>query len=287
MNASKLNNQPNILTFDIEEWFHANYEHINPAQYRGKGSNFKAQIDTLLQMCSDTGCTATFFVLGSIGEDYPDTVRLISQEGHEIASHGYAHELAYRQTINEFQADVKKSIHILSDITGKQIMGYRAPSWSIIESNLHYLTVLEALDLKYDASIFPVKTFLYGIPNARTDIHKPYVNGRELELYEIPMSVVDFWGKRLGYSGGFYFRLFPGFCIKKVINAANRGGHASIVYLHPREIDATERKLDLPFLESFIHYYGIKAAKAKLDEVMRSFHFTSVSEHLTKLNIKI
>lgn len=273
----------NILTFDIEEWFHANFDSVNLDDNRGKGSNFRVQMDTLFQLCSDTHSKATFFVLGCIGEDYPDVVRAIVREGHEVASHGYGHQLAYRQTLDEFRADVKKSVDILEDVTGTRVKGYRAPSWSIVESNLHYLEALEELGLEYDASIFPVKTFLYGIPSAPTEIFKPQINGRELNLYEVPMSVMKLFGKNMGYSGGFYFRFFPQFLIKKAISLANRQGKSAIVYLHPREVDATERKLSLPLMESFIQYYNVDGTKAKLEDILRSFTFTSISEHLRKL----
>ncbi|MFD0677899.1 MULTISPECIES: polysaccharide deacetylase family protein [unclassified Paenibacillus] len=274
----------NMLTFDIEEWFHANYDDVKPDL--SQPSHFRSNMDTLLRLCRETGCKATFFVLGYIGEHFPDVVKAIAREGHDVASHGYAHELAYKQNIQEFKADVKKSVDILEDITGTKVLGYRAPSWSIVESNLHYLEALEELGLKYDASIFPVKTFLYGIPTAPTEIHKPRVNGRELNLYEVPMSVMKLTGKNMGYSGGFYFRFFPKFFIKQVIRSANRQGKSSIVYLHPREVNVNEAKLILPRKEHFIHYYNIGGTEAKLEDILRSFNFTSISEHL-KHNFKL
>lgn len=270
----------NILTFDIEEWFHANYDGMDPAALRGRGSSFPAQMAVLLELCAVTGSKATFFVLGSVGEDYPAVVRAIAAAGHEVASHGYGHELAYRQTPAEFTADVRKSVAILEDVTGAAVLGYRAPSWSIIRSNLHYLAALEELGLKYDASIFPVKTFLYGIPDAPTAIHRPVVDGRELGLYEVPTSVLRIGGRNIGYSGGFYFRLFPAWLIKAAIRRANRRGESAVVYLHPREIDPSERRLSLPATEAFIHYHGIAGARAKLADIMASFAFTSVAGKL-------
>ena len=274
-------NVSNMLTFDIEEWFHANYSGT-VAHHTGKDSNFRANMDTILRLCSETGSKATFFVLGWIGERYPDVVKAIAREGHDVASHGYAHELAYKQSIQEFHDDVKKSVVILEDLTGTKVIGYRAPSWSIVESNLHYLEVLEELGMKYDASIFPVKTFLYGIPDAPTDIHHPRINGRKLNLYEVPMSVMKLSGRNIGYSGGFYFRFFPKFLIKSAIRAANRRGKSSIVYLHPREIDASEQRLKLPYKEYFIHYYNVHNTKAKLEEILKSFHFTSIADYLQR-----
>ena len=270
----------NILTFDIEEWFHANYDQINPDDYRGKGSKFREHMDVLLQMCADANCKATFFVLGSVGEDYPDVVRAVAQAGHEIASHGYGHQLAYRQTREEFREDVKRAVTILEELTGTPVRGYRAPSWSIVKSNLAYLEVLEELGLQYDASIFPVKTFLYGIPDAPAHIHHPRVNGRELKLWEVPTSVTKILGRNIGYSGGFYFRLFPQFMIERAIRAANRKSQSAIVYLHPREIDHTERQLELPFKEAFIHYYNVRNNRAKLADILKHYRFTSIAAKL-------
>ena len=136
--------------------------------------------------------------------------------------------------------------------------------------------------MKYDASIFPVKTFLYGIPDAPTDIHRPCVNGRELELYEVPMSVLRLCGKNIGFSGGFYFRLFPRWLIKRGIHSLNQQGRSAIVYLHPRELDATERRLSLPPLASFIQYYNVGANRTKLENILRSFRFVSVADRLAE-----
>jgi len=273
----------NILTFDIEDWYHANYDGVNLDSCRGTASHFRANMELVLRVCEEAGCKATFFVLGCIGEEYPDVVRAIACAGHEVASHGYSHQLAYQQTFDEFRADVEKSIEILQPLSGMKVTGYRAPSWSIIERNYHYLEALESLGMKYDASIFPVKTFLYGIPNAPTAIHRPCVNGRELDLYEVPMSVMTVCGKNVGFSGGFYFRLFPQWLIKRGIRSANKQGNSAIVYLHPRELDATERRLSLPKLESFIQYYNVGKNQAKLENVLHSFRFTSIAENLNEL----
>lgn len=270
----------NLLTFDIEEWFHANYEGMDPGRYRGQGSRFAAQMDEVLQLCSDHKARATFFVLGCIGEDYPEIVRRIIDAGHDVASHGYGHQLAYRQTLPEFKADVARAVGILEDVTGQKVRGYRAPSWSIIRSNYHYLAALEELGLEYDASVFPLQTFLYGIPDAPWEIHHPVVNGRELGLYEVPMSVVGLGGRNMGFSGGFYFRFFPGWLIRRWIEQTNRAGRPAILYLHPRELDPLEQKLALPMKEAFIHYHHVQGNKEKLASMMRRYSFTSIADYL-------
>lgn len=271
----------NILTFDIEDWYHANFASVDLKAQRGPDSHFRSNMDAVLQLCSDAGCKATFFVLGQIGEQYPETVREIFRAGHEVASHGYGHQLAYKQTYAEFKADVKTSADILQTLTGEKVVGYRAPSWSIVKSNYHYLLALEELGFQYDASIFPVKTYLYGIPDAPTEIHHPSVNGRDLELMEVPMSVLRIGGRNIGYSGGFYFRLLPAWLIRRIVRDGNAAGRHSIIYLHPRELDPSEQRLELPLLESFIQYYNVGGTRAKLEEVLRSFRFTSIKEKLS------
>ncbi len=274
----------NLLTFDTEEWYHANYDGLDPAALRGRGSNFPAQADALLALCAAAGAKATFFVLGAVAEDHPGVVRAIAAAGHEIASHGYGHALAYRQTPAEFTADVAKAKTILEDVTGAAVRGYRAPSWSIVAANYHYLAALEELGFVYDASIFPVRTFLYGIPDAPTSIHHPVVDGRTLALWEVPTSVVSLVGRNFGYSGGFYFRFFPGLFIEYAIKRANRRGEPAVVYLHPRELDPGERRLALPAKEAFIHYHGLGGTKAKLAALLDKFRFTSVIDHLKTLD---
>jgi len=271
----------NLLTFDIEDWYHANYDSVDLSVARAGESHFRANMDMLLQLCSDAGCKATFFVLGQIGEQHPETVRAIVRAGHEVASHGYGHQLAYKQTYAEFKADVKKSAEILQTLTGEKVWGYRAPSWSIVQRNHYYLEALEELGLQYDASIFPVKTFLYGIPDAPTEIHHPTVNGRQLNLLEVPMSVARIGSRNIGYSGGFYFRLLPTWLIKRVIRSGNAAGRHSIVYLHPRELDPSEQRLKLPLLELFIQYYNVGGTKKKLAEILRSFRFVSIRQRLS------
>ena len=283
MNESGGSQVVNLLTFDIEDWYHANYDSVDLSVARAGESHFRANMDMLLQLCSDAGCKATFFVLGQIGEQHPETVRAIVRAGHEVASHGYGHQLAYKQTYAEFKADVKKSAEILQTLTGEKVWGYRAPSWSIVKRNHHYLEALEELGLHYDASIFPVKTFLYGIPDAPTEIHHPTVNGRQLDLLEVPMSVARIGSRNIGYSGGFYFRLLPTWLIKRVIRSSNAAGRHSIVYLHPRELDPSEQRLKLPLLESFIQYYNGCGTKQKLTEILRSFRFNSIRQRLSDI----
>ena len=269
----------NIMTFDVEEWYHANYKNCVQEQC-SKNSNLECNIDRILELCRKNNCKATFFILSDIAKAKRSMIKDIISEGHEIASHGCSHELAYSQSYEDFIEDVKTSVSILEDITGRKVLGYRAPSWSIVEKNLNYIEGLAELGLKYDASIFPTKTFLYGIPHAKREIHKPVINGKQLNIYEVPASVFNFFGMGVGFSGGFYFRLFPYKMLNSLIKKRCKNNIPTVIYLHPREIDANENKLALPPWQSFIHYCNVSKTFDKLEKVMKDFKFTSIEGYL-------
>lgn len=269
----------NILTVDLEEWFHANY---NDCIFDTSAKYEVRVVDNTLRLLEDFSkhnTKATFFVLGFVAENYPDLVREIYLRGHEIASHGYIHELVYKQSIEEFKYDVQKSIDLLENIINRKVIGYRAPSWSITENSLWALEILEEIGLAYDASVFPIKTFLYGIPSAPRFKYTPQYRGRKLDVFEIPMSTMKILGQNIPFSGGMYFRVLPYSIIKFGIKQLNRDNNPAIVYLHPREIDPAQPRLKLNFTESLIHYTGIKTCEDKLIKLLKDFNFTSIREY--------
>ncbi len=274
----------NLMTFDVEEWYHANYcDNIDIK--RPVISRLACNLEKLLKLCSQNSCKATFFILGCTADKLRGLIREISSEGHEIASHGHVHELVYKKSFNWFINDIRKSVSALEDITGKKVIGYRAPSWSITETNIHFLEGLEKIGLKYDSSIFPAKTFLYGVPKAGRELYKLAIGGRELDVYEVPPSVFNFFGKSIGFSGGFYFRIFPVCMVDMLIKMRNWRECPALVYLHPREIDCEEGKLELSPLHNFIHYCNIAGTYGKLDFIMKKHSFTSIENYLKMLLI--
>ena len=270
----------NILTIDLEEWFHANY---NRRILNAFDENTQVRvIDNTLRLLdyfSIHGHKATFFVLGYIAEKHPDLIKEIYERGHEIASHGYVHELIYKQTRDEFKYDVQKSIVLIEDIINSKVIGYRAPSWSINSETLWALKVLEELGLVYDASIFPIKTYLYGIPTALRFTHVPQYNGSYIDILEMPMSTIRIFNKNIPFSGGAYFRVLPYCFIKYCINILNKRGNPALIYLHPREIDEHQPKLKLDFIDYMVHYTGIKGCENKLIKLLKDFRFTSIQEY--------
>ncbi|MEW5902101.1 MAG: polysaccharide deacetylase family protein [Acidobacteriota bacterium] len=264
----------NLLTFDVEEWFRANYSSLRDFEEPENDARIEPNVERILNLCARHQATATFFILGQTAERFPGLVRKIRECGHEIASHGHAHALIYNQPPQAFAADLKKSLAGLEAIIQERILGYRAPSWSAYSHWDWFFEILQRNGLVYDSSLFPAKTFLYGDRRAERFPHQ--IKG----LIEIPASTLMLAGRRIPFSSGFFFRLCPSGLIRHGIRSLNRLGLPAMVCLHPREIDTASPRLKLPPRERFIHYTGIRNAEHKLDRLLSSFHFCSIRDYL-------
>ena len=268
----------NIMTFDIEDWYHANYEEVDSSVCATYEERVQEPTRKILQLLKKTKTSATFFVLGHVAERFPKLISEIADEGHEVASHGYNHKLVYKQTREEFIEDIGKSKHILENIIGEKIIGYRAPSWSVSVSKTPWAwKSLKDVGFLYDSSIFPFKTFLYGDGKSNPYSHEIYLEGNK-SIYEAPPSIIKFFNARFPFSGGFYFRLLPLKVIEFGIRRLNRKSCPAILYLHPREIDTEQPKLRLNFRNNFIHYYNIKNTENKLCRLLSRHKFTSIED---------
>jgi len=262
----------NFLTFDIEEWYHANYDDVDINKYKSTNTNLENSVNRLLDICDKNNVKSTCFILGNLAKEKPNIVKNIYNQGHEVASHSFAHRLVYTMKPNEFQEDLRISCDILEQITGEKVLGFRAPSWSIKEEQLDWFyDILAEQGLIYSSSVYPAYTYLYGIENFPQYPHRPIVNGKEKQILEIPQSVTRVLGKDLGFAGGFYLRFFPKWFIKKTIENKNRDGKSIFLYLHPREIEKKQEKIELNMLENFIHYHGIKNCEKKLTSLVEIF----------------
>lgn len=265
----------NLLTFDVEEWFRANYPSTTLSSQVEVDERLEVNIRVLLDLCAEYQARATFFILGRTAERHPGIVTLIQEKGHDIASHGYEHILVYEQTPEIFRADLKKSLAVLEGISQQRILGYRAPSWSISTRLPWFFDILKKHGLAYDSSLFPARTFLYGDSRAR---RFPHSIGN---LIEIPASTLSLFGLRIPFASGFFFRLFPGFFISLGIKTLNRRGHPAMLCLHPREVDVSSPRLELTRKGRFIHYVNIKTARRKLVGLLASFSFYSIRDYLS------
>jgi len=264
----------NIFCIDLEEWYH---QSLVPQKYFGTESTVVRNAEILLEVFEKTNTTATFFCVGQVAEEFPELIRRIREKGHEIAGHGYAHELIYKQTPEEFDEDIKKSKELIYKACGEYPKGYRAPSWSVTEKSLWALEVLQNNGFVYDSSIFPTKNFLYGIPDAPPYANERTVNGQPFK--EIPPSTFSFLGKRFGFSGGFYFRALPSFMIRHFTNKTNKAGHPAVFYLHPVEIDKHCRRVEMGLADKLITYYGLNSCLKKLTKILTKYNFVSIEKY--------
>lgn len=271
----------NSFTIDTEDWYHANFEDglfVNDGSLK---STVESNVDRLLLLFKENNVKATFFVLGCVVEQHKDMIKKIAKEGHEIASHGYGHQLVYKQTPDEFREDIRKSKILLEDCVGQEVIGYRAPSWSIIEDSLWALDILEEEEYKYNSAIFPTKNFLYGIPYAPRFPHDSSIYNKKLKIITAPPSTYYIKGKNIPFSGGAYFRLLPTWMIEKFTDEINNKEEQPVVfYLHPREIDPLQPRLKLKPKDYMIHYYGIKSCERKFVKILNKYEFVTLKEIL-------
>jgi polysaccharide deacetylase family protein (PEP-CTERM system associated) len=266
-----------LLSFDVEEWFHANYDAVGPEPPEGRDDRLIANIRTLLELCAENKARATFFILGGTAERHPGLVETIRDAGHEIASHGFSHRPVSNMTPKEFEADLDRSLDILKTRAGTEIVGYRAPSWSVHRDMDWFFDILESRGFLYDSSLFPAKTYLYG------DNRIPRFPFRIGRLLEIPPSTLSLAGRRMPFSGGAAFRVWPYAVLRAGLARFERRGRPGIVYLHPREVDPGGPRLPLPLRDRIVHYAGLKTARKKLSRLLAAFPFISFREYIDSL----
>jgi len=261
-------NVSNFLTFDIEEWFHANYDGIDLSEYDARSTNLESNVDRLIDICAAHNVKSTCFILGDVAEQKPHVVKKLFDAGHEIASHGSSHRLVYSMTPDEFYADLKASTDILEQITGEKVVGFRAPSWSVKRETLPWFyEILAQEGFVYSSSVYPAKHSLFGIPDFPQIPHYPLSQS----VLEIPQSVMNLLGSSVGYAGGGFLRFFPTWLIKREIEKKNRSGEPVFIYLHPREIDLHQPRLSLGPVDGYFHYQGIKGCEEKLFALLAEF----------------
>lgn len=269
----------NILTFDLEDWYHGNFLFEEYGKVTYDETRVVEPTETLLTMLRETNNKSTFFVLGEVAEKFPNLIKEIHNQGHEIASHCFEHKLVYDLTKEDFHKDLSKSKAILEDIIGEPIIGFRAPYWSINPDTHWVWDVLKENGIKYDSSLYPFKTYLYGDNNFPRFHHqiKTCVNG---PIEEVPPSTLELLKMRIPFCGGFYFRLLPYWIIRWGFNSINKKeDNPGVFYLHPYEIDKNKPKSSKGFRNNFILHVNVKKAKKKLHKLFTDFDFVSVQEY--------
>lgn len=267
----------NAMTVDVEDFFHVSaFESvISPSQWK----DYQPRVDTntrrLLDLFAKKEVKSTFFVLGWVAERYPDLIKEIHSQGHEVASHGYAHKRVILLSRDEFLQDVKRSKNHLEDLLGEQIIGYRAPSFSIGYSNEWAFEVLAELGFKYSSSTYPVKHDLYGTPD-----WPRFAYNRPENIIEIPIPTLRLMGKQIPIGGGGYFRLYPYKLTQKLVSKYLRQEKQPYsFYFHPWEIDADQPRLkNAPLKSRFRHYVNLHRTEAKLIRLLDDFNWSTMRD---------
>lgn len=264
----------NILTFDVEEWFHLlDFDATRTEAEWGKYEvRIHENVDRILNILDETNTKATFFIIGWIAKTYPEVVRKIASK-YQIGTHTMTHQLVWQQTPEEFREDVEASVKLLQDITGQQVECFRAPGFSIRESEAWAFDILADLGIKYDCSVFPAHHAHGGMPSYGRAVPSIIKRGNA-EIMEFPVTVKEIGGKHIIFSGGGYFRLMPYPLIKKW---SKECGDYLLAYIHPRDLDGGQPMLEgLPLARKFKSYVGLKGAEKKLRKYLRDFNFTDV-----------
>lgn len=268
----------NVLTIDVEDYFQVHA--FQSAIARNSWDSYTARVvdstQRILKLLAACETQATFFILGWVAERFPDLVRAIAEDGHEIGTHGYWHELVYHQTPITFAGDLRDSLQVIADaVPDVQVMGYRAPAFSITNESLWALDVLAAHGIRYDSSIFPLSLHdRYGIKDAQRFAAR-LPNG----LWEFPASTVQLGKWNWPVAGGGYFRLYPRWLTEQAIRHLNHEGHPAVIYLHPWEFDPGQPRVsDVSRLTQFRHYVNLSKTEERLRYLLGRYRFGPMAE---------
>ncbi len=265
------------LTIDVEDYFQVSAlaPYIPRDQWDSRECRVERNVDRILQMLDERQTRATFFTLGWIAERYPHLVRRIVDGGHEVASHGYGHERASDLNAADFSADVGRAKKMLEDISGHEVKGYRAPSFSIGASNLWAFDCLELAGYRYSSSIYPIRHDHYGMPDAPRFAHRVRSG-----LLELPVTTARFFNRNWPASGGGYFRLLPYPLSRWLLQKVNElDQQAAIFYFHPWEIDAGQPRIPgISAKTRFRHYVNLQHTEGRLRRLLADFKWGRMDE---------
>ncbi len=269
------------LSVDLEEYFQvSNFDNvIDRRSWNEIPSRLEAPTLRLLDRFDETGSRATFFVLGWIAERHPRLLRTIAERGHEIACHGYGHQLVYEIGAERFREDVRRARGVIGDATGRAPAGYRAPSYSITRRSLWALEILVDEGFEYDSSIFPIRHHRYGIPDfSRVPVRVELPGGRSIR--EFPMTTLPIGRLRLPLAGGAYLRFLPPALFRWGFDRLRRAGEPIVLYVHPWEVDADQPRQEVGWKIRTNHYFNLRHTEGRLTRLLSGHRFRPLREVL-------
>jgi polysaccharide deacetylase family protein (PEP-CTERM system associated) len=258
--------------------------HVERGSWESRSSRLHVGMRLLLDLLAERGALGTFFVLGWVGKYHPEIVREIAAAGHEIASHGWGHERVTTLTADAFRSSVRESKAELEDLSGSNVVGYRAPSFSIIRGGEWALDILAEEGYRYDSSLFPVRRAGYGFVGGKRDPHMLKTNGGPLA--EVPPATIQLGSAVLPAGGGAYFRLFPYALVANALRAAARRGVPGTFYIHPWELDPAQPRFDVNLATRIRHYGGLGRTEQRIRRLLKQFQFQTIVETLDSFDLR-
>ncbi|HNQ50073.1 MAG TPA: DUF3473 domain-containing protein [Candidatus Omnitrophota bacterium] len=270
----------NGLSFDVEDWFQV--ENLKTACPFHAWDSYESRVERntriLLDLLDEKRYKATFFVLGWIAERFPGLIKEIAGRGHEIASHGYDHQIVYNMSLDQFAQDIKRSKCLLEDISQQPVVGYRAPNFSITKKSRWALDILFESGFKYDSSVFPTSFHdRYGFSGINNSDAFRFENS----LVEFPITVYKLGNVKLPLGGGAYFRIVPYPFFRFFLKQVNDKNKPFVFYLHPWEIDRSQPRMKISFSSYLRHYTNLCHTEKKLHRLFDDFRFTTLNSFIT------
>ncbi len=271
------------FTIDVEEYFQVSAlePYVARSDWDRYPSRVATQMERLLALLARHNARATCFVVGWVAERHPDLIRTIARAGHEIASHGWDHARVTTLTPVQFRHSVRSSKRVLEDIAGTPVVGFRAPSFSIVAGREWALDILLEEGYGYDSSLFPIRRPGYGYPTGRSDPH--FLERSAGRLAEIPPATLRWAGMRLPAAGGGYFRLLPYGVVRAALRQCERRHVPGTFYIHPWEIDPDQPRVDVSWLTRARHYRGLRGTVPRLERLLTEFRFVPIRETMLAL----
>lgn len=273
MTAASPGLMQNAFTVDVEDWYQG--LEIPPAEWGRYERRLEVGVNRLLELLDEAAVRATFFILGSSAQNHPDLVRRIDERGHEIGTHGYSHAFVYQLGPEAFRRDLERSLEVIGALTAQPIRGHRAPYFSVTKAAPWAFEVMAGLGLEFDSSVFPVRNYRYGIPDAPRCIHRTPSG-----VLEFPPATLRLMGRNLPVAGGAYFRLFPYTLSLFALRRINAEGYPAAFYVHPWELDPQHPRIQLPRRISVPHYCNLAATEGRLRRLLRDFRFAAMGDVL-------
>lgn len=271
------------FTVDVEEYFQVSaFEaNVERAHWETMESRVVHGVSTLVDLLAERDVRGTFFILGWVAERTPEVVSRIAAAGHEIASHGWDHTRVTEQGPDEFRAAVRRTKRVLEDLSGAPVIGFRAPSFSIVPGLEWALDILVEEGHRYDSSLYPVRRNGYGYAAADRDPHwLDLASGR---LAEFPPATVRFGNMNVPAGGGAYFRLLPYGVVRRALQVCEQRDVPGTFYIHPWEVDPDQPRVDVPWWTRVRHYGGMAATPTRLRRLLGEFRFQPIAESLATL----